>query len=111
MKRNTDRDALNPGEPVAWMYEDELPASYPYNLMYPYSKVDGVRMFPVFAPIAQQSGEPVAWRLHPFDYGIGHEGVYAMTNRPEQVAAWERKGWTVEPLYTAAQTSSTNFDN
>ncbi len=35
-------------EPVAWMYEDELPESYPYDLMYPYSKVDGVRLFPVY---------------------------------------------------------------
>ena len=45
--------------------------------------------------------EPVAWRVHPFDYGIGHEGAYAMTMRPEQRDAWKRKGWNVEPLYTA----------
>ncbi len=50
------------------------------------------------APVAQ----PVAWRVHPHDYGIGSAGVYAMTTRPEQVTAWERKGWTVEPLYTHA---------
>lgn len=37
-------------EPVGWMYEDELPHGYPYDAMYPYSKVDGVRMFPVYAP-------------------------------------------------------------
>jgi hypothetical protein len=48
-------------------------------------------------------GEPVAWRVHPFDYGIGHEGVYALTSRPDQVAAWERKGWEVQPLFTAPQ--------
>jgi hypothetical protein len=44
--------------------------------------------------------EPVAWQVHPFDYGIGHEGVYARTDRPEQVEMWKRKGWTVQPLYT-----------
>ncbi len=44
--------------------------------------------------------EPVAWQVHPFDYGIGHEGVYARTGRPEQVEMWKRKGWTVQPLYT-----------
>ena len=43
--------------------------------------------------------EPVAWRVHPFDYGVGHEGAYAMTMRLEQVEAWNRKGWIVESLY------------
>lgn len=47
-----------------------------------------------------QGQEPVAWQVHPFDYGIGHEGVYARTDRPEQVEMWKRKGWTVQPLYT-----------
>jgi hypothetical protein len=37
-------------EPVGWMYEDELPIGYPYDAMFPYSKVDFVRMFPVYAP-------------------------------------------------------------
>ncbi len=37
-------------QPVAWIYEDELPNGYPYDAMFPYSKVDGVRMFPVYAP-------------------------------------------------------------
>lgn len=39
-------------EPVAWLYEDELPENYPYDSMFQYSKVDIVRMFPVFAPPA-----------------------------------------------------------
>ena len=43
--------------------------------------------------------EPVAWQVHPFDYGIGHQGVYARTDRPEQVEAWKRKGWNVQALY------------
>ncbi len=48
-----------------------------------------------------QAAEPVAWRVHPFDYGIGHEGVYAMTMREEQREAWRRKGWNPEPLFAA----------
>ena len=47
--------------------------------------------------------EPVAWRVRPFDYGIGYEGVDALTTRKEQCEMWERKGWKVEPLYTAPQ--------
>jgi hypothetical protein len=41
-------------EPVAWMHEDELPSCYPYDLMFPYSKVNGVRLFPVFGPSPQR---------------------------------------------------------
>lgn len=37
-------------EPYAWVPEDELPESYPYHAMYPFSKVDGIRWFPVFLP-------------------------------------------------------------
>lgn len=35
---------------IGWIYEDRLPAGYPYDAMFPHSKVDGVRLFPVFAP-------------------------------------------------------------
>lgn len=49
------------------------------------------------------SAAPVAWRVHPFDYGIGHQGVYAMTMLEQQRDAWLRKGWKVEPLYVAPQ--------
>ena len=35
---------------IAWIHEDELPKGYPYDAMFPFSKVDGVRMFPVYAP-------------------------------------------------------------
>ena len=48
--------------------------------------------------------EPVAWRVHPFDCGIGSKGAFALTMRPEQVEMWKRKGLRVEPLYTAPQT-------
>lgn len=37
-------------EPIAWINEDELPANYPYGAMFPFSKVDIVRMFPVYRP-------------------------------------------------------------
>ena len=43
-------------EPVAWIYEDELPEGYPYDAMYGTSRIiEGVRMFPVFRP------QPAAW--------------------------------------------------
>lgn len=41
---------LEKQEPVAWIFEDELPENYPYDAMFPYSKVEVVRMFPVFGP-------------------------------------------------------------
>jgi len=52
----------------------------------------------VLAKLARQ--EPVAWQVHPFDYGIGHQGVYATTHLPQQRDAWIRKGWAVQALYT-----------
>jgi hypothetical protein len=48
----------------------------------------------------QPEQEPVAWQVHPFDYGIGHEGVYAITQLTQQRDSWIRKGWKVTPLYT-----------
>jgi hypothetical protein len=60
--------------------------------------IDCISNQPAARPAPVQ--EPVAWQVHPFDYGIGHEGVYARTDRPEQVEMWKRKGWTVQPLYT-----------
>ena len=54
------------------------------------------------APAPAQQ-EPVAWRVRPFDYGIGYEGVDALTTRKEQCEIWARKGWKVEPLYAAPQ--------
>ena len=55
-------------------------------------------------PVAVPAGiEPVAWRLHPFDYGIGSEGVYALPQTEHLRGTWIKKGWAPEPLYTAAQ--------
>jgi hypothetical protein len=43
-----DRYEAQKQEPVAWIYEDELPEGYPYDAMFEKSRVfDGVRMFPV----------------------------------------------------------------
>lgn len=40
-----------------WLYEDDLPDGYPYNTMYPQSRVvDGVRMFPP-CPICDYCGK------------------------------------------------------
>lgn len=40
-------------KPLGWIYENSLPGNYPYDAMYPYSAIrHGVRMFPVFAPVA-----------------------------------------------------------
>lgn len=47
--------AINAGmrvEIIGWIHEDELPKNYPYDAMFPHSRVDGVRLFPVFAPAA-----------------------------------------------------------
>lgn len=48
-------------EPVAWINEDELPESYPYDRMFPYSKVDIVRMFPVYGPQPVAVQKPVRY--------------------------------------------------
>lgn len=49
-------------EPVAWIYEDELPEDYPYGEMFSLSRViDGVRMFPKNSAAPQQEcGAPCA---------------------------------------------------
>ena len=47
-----------PAEVLGWIYEDELPEHYPYDAMFPHSKVDTVRMFPVFGPQAASPTPP-----------------------------------------------------
>ena len=45
------------------------------------------------AELAKYRDAPVVvWRTHPFDYGIGYEGVYASTHFKEQSEIWKRKG-------------------
>ncbi len=50
---NAARPAQTEQQPVGWINEDELPENYPYDAMFPFSRVDVVRMFPVYTPIAQ----------------------------------------------------------
>ena len=45
--------------PLCWVFEDELPESMTtdaYNALYPHSRVDTVRMFPIFGPPAPVQG-------------------------------------------------------
>ena len=71
------------------------------DLVYAEASIKAAVAFAAPKPAAHQ--EPAAWCVHPFDYGVGSKGVYALTMRPEQVEMWTRKGWGVEPLYTAPQ--------
>jgi hypothetical protein len=46
---------VKPGDTDGWINEDELPAGYPYDEMYPHSKLGhdglgGVRIFPPVKP-------------------------------------------------------------
>lgn len=51
-----------PAEVLGWIHEDELPESYPYSAMFPHSKVDTVRVFPVFGPQAASPTPPAEQR-------------------------------------------------
>ena len=53
--------------------------------------------------------QPVAWRVHPFDYGVGVEGAYAITQQESQKQAWVNKGWAVTPLYGRPIPNSQGF--
>ena len=65
----------------------------------------GQSIQPLVQPDTAAQQEPVAWRVHPFDYGVGYKGVYALTEMPERLEMWKRKGWKVEPLYTTPQSA------
>ena len=73
-------------EPMAWMYEDELPSGYPYDLMFQHSKMDGVRLFPVFGPFPQRKPltEPELHAINPTWPAPGQEWGY------EEVLAFAR---------------------
>jgi len=53
MTKEVKQEQMN-SEPIAWIFEDELPKRYPYEEMFPYSKVDVVRMFPIFGPSSKK---------------------------------------------------------
>lgn len=57
--------------------------------------------FPDVGKMVAQRQEAVAWRVHPFDYGVGVDGAYAITQQEDQMQAWINKGWEVTPLYLA----------
>lgn len=57
--------------------------------------------FPGVGKMVAQRQEAVAWRVHPFDYGVGVDGAYAITQQEDQMQAWINKGWEVTPLYLA----------
>lgn len=59
---------------VGWIYEDDLPENYPYDDMFEFSKVDIVRMFPVYAPVSEKLNNKLL-----------HERLKACS---EQVAKW-----------------------
>ncbi|MNE69772.1 hypothetical protein D3C80_1655190 [compost metagenome] len=69
-------------EPIAWLNEDELPESYPYDAMFPFSKVDIVRLFPVYGPQPatvvpdEQHSERFGWTLGQWAEHVGghHQG-------------------------------------
>ena len=66
-------------EPVAWMFEDELPPSYPYDKMFEHSEVrGGVRVFPVYTRPALDR-EKVA---------LPGDGWRPITNR-KGIQSWE----------------------
>lgn len=94
--------AMPKSEPLAWIYEDELPSNYPYNEMFEHSKVDGVRMFPVYAPSTPQPSTDVSELVQAlkkaraglsnglWDYGTGqdeHEQCDVLINELDALIA------------------------
>jgi hypothetical protein len=73
-------------EPLMWVNEDSLPANYPYDKLFPFSKVDIVRMFPVYAPPVAVS-VPDEQHSERFNWTLGqwaeHLGGHYQGNNPE----------------------------
>ncbi len=70
-----------PADPLCWVFEDELPDSMTtgaYNALYPHSRVDMVRMFPIFGPAA-----PVA----PAAHALSQAAQDVLAERRRQVEA------------------------
>lgn len=70
-------DAKQDAQALAWVPEDELPDSLPasaYNELFPYSRVDGIRFFPVFGPPALPGTvQPVAVTENDLFLQVGSE--------------------------------------
>ncbi|WP_441280623.1 hypothetical protein [Tardiphaga sp. 862_B3_N1_1] len=82
LQRVLEADTSQLAEPLCWVNEDELPESLPteaYNRLFPFSKVDTVRMFPIFAPLAQPA-DPIRLAVRDYHYALDtrqHGGVAA----------------------------------
>lgn len=72
------------GGVIAWIHEDELPDSYPYDEMFPFSKVDVVRMFPVYAPLQTTAPQSVSESL----YKIANHIASAKNGLPQEWQDW-----------------------
>lgn len=77
---------------VGWINEDGLPNGYPYDAMFPFSKVDGVRLFPVYAPAAAEKV------FQPIDHapknGCGILALLPDSNFPVGIR-WDSGRWCV----------------
>lgn len=92
-------------EPVAWFIDDKRACGNriitDLAIAKDWLEANPDKVTPLYAhPIPAIEQEPVAWKVHPFDYGVGVEGAYALTQQKDQIQAWIRKGWDVTPLYT-----------
>lgn len=85
--------------PLAWVHEDELPEGFPYEQLFPYSKVDIVRMFPIFGPSAGQCGESCerAKLCGACARGLEEVPEPAASER-EAFEAWARDQWGDRPV-------------
>ena len=99
---------------VGWMYEDQLPEIYPYEEMFQFSVVDGVRMFPVYAPKSEPDTgiDRGAWSDVPdatkwVDELRGDEPVAKVCHNLPQHIGWNPKITHLPdegtPLYAAPQ--------
>jgi hypothetical protein len=89
--------------PIAWLYEDELPKSYPYEAMFQHSAVrDGVRMFPVFAPAAQPDDTNL--ELLAQCYALLNDHYWEASGSPEEPPGpGDEWSYNIIPLFTAIQ--------
>ena len=82
-----------------------VPTHFRNGVLYAFSadqiRADRIKVWELAMRKALEGREPVAWRIHPHDYGVGSAGVYAVTQLSQQKDAWLKKGWAPEPLYTS----------
>jgi len=105
--------------PLCWVYEDELPkslSSEAYDALYPHSKVDGVRLFPIYgpSPITQPAHEqqdsvtvqPVGYR-----YWDNAEECWLLCGTdPAQLCENNVEYSKPEPLYSQAAMAELEAD-